>query len=443
MLSYGIIMEAFLFLFSSGLVVLCKGIWGELRALEILGRRLILKYLVLVPDGAGDEEIAMLGNKTPLQTAKINNINELAQKGMIGLVRTIPPGIAPGSDAANLSVMGYDPAIYHTGRSPLEAASMGIPLSDTDVAFRTNLITLAGEGNYEDLIILDHSSGDISNEEAKVLIEYIDEKFRTNQIRFYAVVSYRHAMIVKEGSTNYELTPPHDVLTQRAGDHLPKGEGAEFITEMMKASYELLKDHPINLERIKKGLNPANSIWIWGQGKKPKLSSFPDKYGINGTAISAVDLIKGIALCAGLSSVDVEGATGTIHTNFKGKAQATMEEFKKGQDFVYLHVEAPDECSHQGDMEGKIKSLEMIDELILKPVMDYLYSTGEAFKVLIVPDHRTPLAIRTHSSTPVPFVIYESDKELGPNPENAFSEEAGKQGRFFENGFELADYFFA
>jgi len=401
-----------------------------------------MKYLILVPDGAGDEEIPMLGNKTPLQAAKMNHINQLAQKGTVGLVRTIPPGIAPGSDAANLSVMGYDPAIYHTGRSPLEAASMGIEMSDTDVAFRTNLVTLQGEGCYEDLIILDHSAGDITSEEAKVLIEYVNEKLGTDIIQFYPGVSYRHAMIVKNGSTGYDLTPPHDVLTQKAGDHLPKGDGSEFITEMMRESYRLLSNHPINLERIMKGLNPANSIWIWGQGRKPSLSSFYDKYNIRGTAISAVDLIKGIAICAGLNSVDVEGATGTIHTNFKGKAEATIEEYKKGQDFVYLHLEAPDECSHQGDLEGKVKSLEMIDELVLAPILEYLYSNREAFKVLIVPDHRTPLAIRTHSATPVPYVLYESQKETELDMSRTFSEEAGKTGRFFENGFELADFFF-
>ncbi len=402
-----------------------------------------MKYLILVPDGAGDEEIAALGNKTPLQTAIINNMNQLAQRGMVGLVRTIPPGIAPGSDAANLSVMGYDPLIYHTGRSPLEAASMGIKLRDTDVAFRTNLVTLKGQGSYEELTIEDHSAGDITSEEARILIEYIDANLGGKGIRFYPGVSYRHAMIVENGSTDYNLTPPHDVLTQKAGDHMPKGEGSEFIAEMMKESYRLLAEHPVNQERMRKGLNPANSIWIWGQGRKPNLSSFRDKYGITGTAISAVDLIKGIALCAGLDSIDVEGATGTIHTNFKGKADAAVSEFKKGKDFVYLHLEAPDECSHQGDMEGKIRSLELIDELVLKPILDYLYSSGDAFKVLIVPDHRTPLSIRTHSATPVPYVLYSSEEETAPDPEKAFHEEAGKKGRFFENGFELADYFFA
>lgn len=402
-----------------------------------------MKYLVLVPDGAGDEEIAMLGNQTPLQAAKMQNITQLAQKGMVGLVRTIPPGIAPGSDAANLSVMGYDPAVYHTGRSPLEAASMGIELAETDVAFRTNLVTLAGNGNYEELTIEDHSSGDISSEEAKILIEYINEALGTEVLQFYAGVSYRHALIMKHGSTAYDLTPPHDVLTQKVQDHLPKGEGSEFITEMMRKSYELLKEHPVNLDRARRGLNPANSIWIWGQGRKPSLPSFAEKYKISGTAISAVDLIKGIAICAGLSSVDVEGATGTIHTNFKGKAEAAIASFKKGQDFIYLHVEAPDECSHQGDLEGKVKSLEMIDELVLKPILEYLFSCGETFKVLIVPDHRTPLAIRTHSSTPVPYVIYQSDREEKTDTNRAFNEAAGEKGRFFENGYELADYFFS
>lgn len=402
-----------------------------------------MKYLILIPDGAGDEEIAMLGNKTPLQVAKINYMNQLAQKGMVGLVRTIPAGIEPGSDAANLSVMGYDPAIYLTGRSPLEAVSMGIEMSDTDVAFRTNLVTLKGEGNYEDLIVEDHSSGDITNEESRILIEYIDRKFGTKQMKFHPGVSYRHALIINNGSLDYVLTPPHDILNQKVKEHLPKGEGSELITKMMKESYELLRDHPVNRERVKKGLNPANSIWIWGQGKRPSLASFYEKYKINGTVISAVDLIKGIGICAGLDSVDVEGATGTIHTNFKGKAEATIDEFAKGKDFIYLHLEAPDECSHQGDLEGKVKSLEIIDEQVLKPILDYLYSTGEAFKVMILPDHKTPIAIRTHSATPVPYILYRSDKEAEPDTEKGFNEKSGATGRFFENGYELADFFFA
>lgn len=401
-----------------------------------------MKYLILVPDGAGDEKIEKLNDKTPLEATDLKCIDGLAARGKVGMVKTIPPGVAPGSDAANLSVMGYDPGVYLTGRSPLEAASIGIDMSDTDVAFRTNIITLSGDGKYEDLIITDHSSGDITTEEADELIQAVNQAFSNDKIRFYTGTSYRHCMIVHEGSTDYELTPPHDVLTQKVSEHLPKGEGSQFITDMMRKSYDILKEHPVNKERIKRGLNPANSLWIWGQGKKPQLSSFYDKYGIHGTAISAVDLIKGIAICAGLNSVDVEGATGTLHTNFEGKAQAAIREFKSGKDFVYLHLEGPDECSHQGDMEGKIKCLEDIDRRVLKPIIEELQDMGEEFRVLEVPDHRTPLAIRTHSSTPVPFVIYDSTEEEPVDEQRQFNEESGSKGLYFDSGFALADYFF-
>lgn len=401
-----------------------------------------MKYLILVPDGAGDEPVEALGGKTPLEAADIPMINELAAKGQVGTVKTIPPGVAPGSDAANLSVMGYDPSVYLTGRSPLEAASIGINMSDTDVAFRVNLITLTGEGDYEDLIITDHSSGDITTEEADQLIQAVNEAFADERIHFYTGVSYRHCMIVHNGSTDYELMPPHDVLTQRVGDHLPKGEGSEFLTDMMKKSYEILKDHPVNQDRIARGLNPANTLWIWGQGRKPSLSSFYDKYGIKGTAISAVDLIKGIAICAGLNSVDVEGATGTLHTNFDGKAQAAIREYKDGKDFVYMHLEGPDECSHQGDMEGKLECMHSIDQKVLKPIVEYLRGSGEDFRALIVPDHRTPLAIRTHSADPVPYVIYDSRKEKPEDKSRQFNEKSGAEGPYFDSGYALADFFF-
>lgn len=401
-----------------------------------------MKYLILVPDGAGDEPVEALGGKTPLEAADIPMINELAAKGQVGTVKTIPPGVAPGSDAANLSVMGYDPSVYLTGRSPLEAASIGINMSDTDVAFRVNLITLTGEGDYEDLIITDHSSGDITTEEADQLIQAVNEAFADERIHFYTGVSYRHCMIVHNGSTDYELTPPHDVLTQRVGDHLPKGEGSEFLTDMMKKSYEILKDHPVNQDRIARGLNPANTLWIWGQGRKPSLSSFYDKYGIKGTAISAVDLIKGIAICAGLNSVDVEGATGTLHTNFDGKAQVAIREYKDGKDFVYMHLEGPDECSHQGDMEGKLECMHSIDQKVLKPIVEYLRAAGEDFRALIVPDHRTPLAIRTHSADPVPYVIYDSRKEKPEDKSRQFNEKSGAEGPYFDSGYALADFFF-
>lgn len=402
-----------------------------------------MKYLIVVPDGAGDDAVDKLQGKTPLEVADMPFINSLAAKGEVGMVCNVPEGIAPGSDAANLSVMGYDPAVYLTGRSPLEAASIGIEMSDTDVAYRANIITLKGEGAYEDLIIQDHSSGDITTEEAAELIEAVNQAFADDEKIFYTGTSYRHCLIVHEGQTGFDLTPPHDVLEQRVGDHLPKGAGSEFLTDMMKKSYEILKNHPVNKERIARGLNPANSLWIWGQGKKPQLSSFYDKYGITGTAISAVDLIKGIAICAGLDSVDVEGATGTLHTNFAGKAEAAIRELRAGKDFVYVHLEGPDECSHQGDMEGKIQCLHDIDQKVLKPIVEALQEDGEDFRVLEVPDHRTPLAIRTHSSTPIPFVIYDSRTEKEADETRRFNEKSGAaSGVFYEDGYKLADYFF-
>lgn len=424
-----------------------------------MGKNEFKRYFVVVPDGAGDEPIDELGGKTPLEVANMPCINGMAQRGEVGMVKTVPDGIAPGSDAANLSVMGYDPCVYLTGRSPLEAASIGIEMAATDVAFRTNIITLVDPATgkpadettvtpYDELVIADHSSGDITTEEADQLIKAIAAELGTDEIAFYTGVSYRHCMIVKDGKTDYTLTPPHDVLGKGVSDNLPKyGEtlaGSEepvFLTELMKKSYEILRKHPVNKARIEKGLNPANTAWIWGQGKKPALSKFVDKYGIDGSAVSAVDLIKGIAICAGLSSVDVEGATGTIHTNFKGKADAAIAEFERGKQFVYMHLEGPDECAHQGDRDGKIKCMEMIDELVVKPVVEYLSAQGD-YRVLVVPDHRTPLCIRTHSSTPVPFVIYDSTDEKDVDEGRAFFEKSGSKGRSFGNGYELADYFF-
>ena len=401
-----------------------------------------MKYLILVPDGAADNQMDRLDGKTPLEVADMPVINELAQKSTIGLVRTIPEGIAPGSDAANLSVMGYDPSVYLTGRSPLEAASIGIEMSDTDVAFRANLVTLQGDGPYEELVILDHSAGDITTEEADQLIDAVNEAFADENRKFYTGVSYRHCLIIHNGSIAYDLTPPHDQLGKKAGPYLPKGVGSEALTDMMKKSYEILKNHPVNLKRIAVGKNPANSLWIWGQGKKPALSSFQEKYNITGAAISAVDLIKGIALCAGLESIDVPGSTGTLHTNFQGKAQAAIDAFKRGLDFVYLHLEAPDECSHQGDLEGKINSLERIDKEVLKPILEYFQKSGEDFSILELPDHRTPIALRTHTAEPVPFVLYRSNDEKPANPANKFTEEAGANGSYFDSGFALADTFF-
>jgi 2,3-bisphosphoglycerate-independent phosphoglycerate mutase len=401
-----------------------------------------MKYLILVTDGAGDEKIDSLGKKTPLEAAYMKNINTLAAKGIVGMVNTIPEGMSPGSDAANLSVMGYDPKKYHTGRSPLEAASMGIDMSDTDVAFRCNIVTLKGDGLYEDKIIIDHSSGDISTEEADVLIKAINKAFGNDKIQFYTGFSYRHAMIIHNGKTDYDLTPPHDILDRRIGEYLPKGDGADVIEKMMRDSYKILSSHPINLDRVNRGLNPANSIWIWGQGRKPALPLLFDKYHVRGATISAVDLIKGIGICAGLEAVDVPGATGTLQTNFEGKADATIDQFRKGSDFVYLHLEAPDECSHQGDLSGKIKSLELIDEKIVGPVVKYLNQQKEGYKILVLPDHQTPMCIRTHAGKPVPFVLYDSTDEKEFNPQRIYGESSAKTGLYFESGCELTDYFF-
>jgi 2,3-bisphosphoglycerate-independent phosphoglycerate mutase len=401
-----------------------------------------MKYLILVPDGCADRPVPALNGMTPLEAAEMKHINAIAKISEVGMVKTIPDGMTPGSDAANLSVMGFDPAVYLTGRSPLEAVSMGIKMSDTDVAFRTNLVTLAGEGAYEDMIIVDHSSGDISSDEGRALIGVIDERLGGDAIRFYPGVSYRHAMIVNHGKTHYTLTPPHDILTRRVGDYLPRGEGAEEIERLMRESYTVLKDHPINRARAEKGLRPANSVWIWGQGKKPKLTSFYDKYGIRGSVVAAVDLIKGIGLCAGLDARDIPGATGTLLTNFAGKASGAIEEFRSGKDFVYIHVEAPDECGHQGDLAGKVESMRLTDEKIFGPVLEYLRGCGEPYRILVVPDHRTPIEIRTHSSEPVPYVLFSSENPLPPSDHKAFSEAAGGLGPSFDSGCALAEHFF-
>ncbi|MDR0569843.1 MAG: cofactor-independent phosphoglycerate mutase [Clostridiales Family XIII bacterium] len=401
-----------------------------------------MKFLILVPDGCGDRPIPSLGGRTALEAADMKNINALARESETGLVKTIPDGVAPGSDAANLAVMGFDPVAHLTGRSPLEAVSMGIEMSDTDVAFRANLVTLEGDGPYEDLIIKDHSSGDIASADARVLMEMIERELGGDGVHFYPGVSYRHAMIASEGGEDCRLTPPHDVLTRRAGDYLPQGAGAERLEGLMRRSHELLRSHPINLERVRRGLNPANSIWIWGQGRKPRLPSFSEKYGIDGAVVAAVDLIKGIGLCAGLSAPEVPGATGTLLTDFGGKARAAIEAFGSGKDFVYIHVEAPDECAHQGDLPGKLEAMRLIDEKVFKPVVDYLEGTGEAYRVLVVPDHKTPMEIRTHSSEPVPFVLFDSENRLPEDEGKAFSESAGERGGFYGSGAALADRFF-
>lgn len=404
-----------------------------------------MKYLIAVPDGAADDPISSLGGRTPLEVANLPTLDELASKGEVGTCRTVPEGISPGSDSANLSVMGYDPRVYLTGRSPLEAGALGIDMKEVDESFRVNFITVepVESGKYEDFIIKDHASGDITTEEAAVLLDVIKDAFSRENIKFYLGTQYRHCMIISDQKTECDFVPPHDVLDRTTGEYMPKGRDEKLFIEMTKKSYELLANHPINKDRVARGLNPANSIWIWGQGTKPNLPNINEKYGIDGCVISAVDLIKGIGFFAGIESLNVEGATGNIHTNFEGKAEAAIQAYKNGKDFIYLHLEGTDECSHQGSLENKIKCAEFIDQRCIKPIVEYLESTGERFKILIVPDHRTPLSIRTHSSDPVPYLIYDSRNETAIDDKKQFNEKSAyESGNHFEDGYKLADYFF-
>ena len=369
-----------------------------------------MKYLVLIPDGMADEPIAELGNRTPMQKAKKPTMDMLASKSYVGMVSNVPEGMVPESDTANMAILSFDPKIYSKGRSPLEAVSMGIEMMPDETAYRCNVVTLTEEQeNYEDRIILDHSADEITTAEADKLIKALEEKMGDDIKKFYTGVSYRHCLIWKNGNDKYDFMRPHDILGKRIGDYLPKEEngGAEFL-KLMRDSYDILKDHPVNLDRKARGLKPANSAWLWSPGKKPQLPSFKEKWGLDAAVISAVDLIKGIGLCAQMKSIDVEGATGNVHTNYTGKADAAIEAFKSGIELVYVHVEAPDECGHRAEIDNKVLSIELIDEKILKPVYEYLSSTGEDFKVMILPDHPTPIRIRTHSISPVPFMIYSS-----------------------------------
>ena len=400
-----------------------------------------MKYLVMLCDGMADEPNEALGNSTPMEKANKPCMDSLAAKAEVGIVKTVAEGLKPGSDVANLSVLGYEPAVYYSGRSPLEAASIGIDLKDTDVTLRCNLVTLSDDEDYENKTILDYCADDISSEEAKILIEYIQEKLGNDVFRFYPGVSYRHCLVWSNGNPHPGvLTPPHDITGKVITDYIPKGEAVDELYDLMKKSYDLLKDHPVNQARIARGKRPANSIWLWGEGTKPLLDNFSEKFGIKGSMISAVDLLKGIAICAGMNSVDVDGATGYLDTNFDGKCKAAIEEFKNGADLVYVHVEAPDECGHRGEIENKVKAIEMIDEHILGPVVEFLKGYDD-FAVLVCPDHPTPLSIRTHTSTPVPYLIYDSKNEINSGVKVFCEKEARETGNYIEKGFTMMDYF--
>ncbi len=399
-----------------------------------------MKYLVMLCDGMSDEPFAALDNKTPMMKANKPCMDSLAQKGEVGLVKTVQDGMKPGSDVANLAVLGYDAKKYYSGRSPLEAASIGIDLKATDVTFRCNLVTLSDESEYADKTMVDYCADDISTQEAKILIEFIQEKLGNEIFSYYPGVSYRHCLVWNNGIVEgHNLTPPHDITDRPIKEYIPQGDNVSELYDMMKKSYELLKDHPVNLDRIKRGKRPANSIWLWGEGTKPALDSFYSKFGVKGSMISAVDLLKGIAICADMTSVDVDGATGYIDTNFDGKCKAAIEEFKRGQELVYIHVEAPDECGHRGEAENKVRAIELIDEKILSPVVEFLRSYDD-FAVLVCPDHPTPLCIKTHSSNPVPYLIYSSRGEI--DGVESFNEDTAKAtSNYIDLGYTMMEYF--
>ena len=371
-----------------------------------------MKSIVFLGDGMADEPFAPLEGHTPLDVANHPNMDYMASHGRFGLARTVPLGMPPGSDTANLSVFGYDPKIYYSGRSPLEAASMGIPLQGEDVTYRCNLVTLSEAASLEDATMVDYSSGEITSAESAELIAFLKPHLEAAGRELYAGISYRHCLVLRSAADGTELTPPHDISGKPIRDHLPGGTNGELLLSLIRRSYELLRDHPVNKARVARGLNPATACWFWGEGRKPALTSFKEKFGVErGAVISAVDLVQGIGVCAGLECIRIPTATGNYHTDFAAKGRAAIEAFRSGCEFVYIHVEAPDECGHHGETKEKIFSIEQIDEKIMGPVLEYLRSTGEPWSALVMPDHPTPLQKLTHTPTPVPFALLRSDDE--------------------------------
>ena len=398
-----------------------------------------MKYLVLIPDGMADRPVTALGDRTPMEAAVKPCMDALAACSTVGLVSNVPDGMVPESDTANMAILSFDPKVYSRGRSPLEAISMGLSMAPDETAYRCNVVTLSDEGEYEDKIMLDHSADEITTAEADELIKALEAHFGNELRHFYTGVSYRHCILWKNGNDTYDFSRPHDIIGRCIRDYLPSEDngGGEF-RRLMKESYEVLNHHPVNEARRARGLKPANSAWLWSPGKKPRLPDFTEKWGISGTVISAVDLIKGIGLCAGMKSIDVEGATGNVHTNYDGKAQAAVEAFQNGADLVYVHVEGPDECGHRAEIDNKVRSIELIDRKILKPVYEYLRSTAEDFKILVLPDHPTPLEIRTHSKEPVPFFLYDSRRDA-VGVETYTEATAAETGLYIPDGFTLLE----
>lgn len=395
-----------------------------------------MKYVIVLGDGMADEPLEVLGNKTPLEYANTPIMDELASVSEIGLSKTIPDGMKPGSDVANLAVLGYNPQKYYSGRSPLEALSIGVDLADSDIAIRTNLVTISDDDKpFEEKTIIDHSSSEISTEEAKVLLDEVIENIKLPGYKFYLGTSYRHLCIWDKGKV-VDLVQPHDVLGQVIGQYLPKQK--DFV-DMMKASYDILNNHPINIERAKKGLNKANCLWFWGAGTKPSLDSFEEKTKLKGVMISAVDLLKGIAVGANMTNINVEGANGTLETNYEGKAYAAIKALTEDEyDFAYIHIEAPDEMGHQGSVERKIKAIENIDEKVVKVLVEEFGKKGVEYRMLVMPDHPTPIRCRTHTSDPVPYMIYDNtNKALSGLSYN--EKDAAKSGNFIQEGYKTID----
>ncbi|KJS17022.1 MAG: phosphoglycerate mutase [Peptococcaceae bacterium BRH_c4b] len=399
-----------------------------------------MKYVIILGDGMADYGCPELGNRTPLEYARTPNMDFIASRGVMGLVRTVPDNFPPGSDVANLSVMGYDPVKYYTGRSPLEAVSMGVKLEEQDVAFRCNLVTLSEGGEYANKTMVDYSAGEISTLEARELIAEVNRKLADIDKKYYAGVSYRHLMVWSDATASTVLTPPHDISGKTITDHLPREEGAAILLDIMKKSNEILSSHPANTARREKGMNTANSLWFWGQGKRPFLPKFTDKYGIRGAVISAVDLIRGIGICAGLEVVDVHGATGNIHTDFRGKALAALATLRQGNDFVYIHIEAPDEAGHQGDLQTKLKAIEEIDEKVIGTLLGGM-EEFEDYRLMVLPDHPTPMCTMTHATDPVPFAV--CAKTAGVLRNVRYDEKNAAAGgmTFIKDGYTLMDKF--
>lgn len=399
-----------------------------------------MKYVVVLYDGMADYPVPALGGKTPMMCAKKPVFDSLAQKSIVGLVKTVDDSLKPGSDVANMSVMGFDPLKYYTGRSPLEAVSIGVKLCDDDVTLRCNLVTLSEDEPYENKTMVDYSAGDISTAEAHEIMKSVEEHFGSDKFAYYPGVSYRHCLVVHGGTVDLgNMTPPHDISGKVIASYLSQSENAKELIAMMKESYDFLKDHPVNRKRIAEGKRPANSIWLWGEGKKPMLPSFESLFGLKGAVISAVDLLKGIALSSGMDAPEVEGATGYIDTNFEGKAQAAVDELESGKDFVYIHFEAPDECGHRNEPENKVHSIELIDERVL-PLLLKALEKYDDYKIMILPDHPTPIVTMTHARDPVPFMIYHKNGEV--KGVDSINEESAKAtGVFVEKGCELMKMF--